>query len=72
MEEAIEVGWYHNRTQAEIARNLLEAFGIEGGIYSDDLGGVGPGQAYIRGVKLFVDSKDEEEARQILHAREKS
>lgn len=70
MESPVEIGWYHNRMQAEITRNLLEAFGIECKVWSDDLGGVGPGQAFIRGVKLYVDSRDREKAQQVLHREE--
>ena len=71
MEKPTEVGWYHNRMQAEIAWNLLEAFGVECVIWLDDLGGVGPGQAFIRGVKLFVDNSDVEKAKHLLHGKEK-
>ena len=36
------------------------------GIMADDLGGIGPGQSFIRGVRLYVDESDVERAETVL------
>ena len=57
---------YSSRFEAESARNLLESFGVICQIVADDVGGLGPGQAFIHGVKILVDVADVATARQLL------
>jgi len=53
--------------EAEILRGWLESNGIT--VYSlhDDCGGVSPGLTFSRGIRLWVDGKDEERARKLLN-----
>ena len=69
MKDPIEAARYSNRMQAEIAVNLLKSFGIECRLWADDLGGIGPGQSCIKGVKVIVAAKDVEKGKQVLHGR---
>ncbi len=66
MKDPIEAARYSNRMQAEIAVNLLKSFGIECRLWADDLGGIGPGQSCIRGVRIFVERADMKKVKQIL------
>ena len=58
---------YKNHSEAEMARELLESYGIKSMIHSDDCGGIAGGQTFIRGVQLLVYRKDMEKARKILN-----
>ncbi len=66
MKGLIPVAEFDNRTQAEMMTNLLESFEISCWIIADDLGGVGPGQSFVTGVKVAVLPEDYEKARQIV------
>lgn len=61
MNRPVVVGELDNRLQAESVVNLLAGFGVDGWIVADDLGGIGPGQSFVRGV---------ERAREILGSEE--
>jgi len=69
-DKAVVLREFNNRTQADIAVNLLSSFGIESWILSDDLGGAGPAQSLVQGVQLMVGSDEAEAAAQILEVQE--
>jgi hypothetical protein len=69
MDNPTVVAEFDNRMQAEITVNMLEGFGIHAQIWADDLGGVGPGQSFVHGVKVLVEAEDAERAGEVL-ARE--
>ena len=66
MSRRVVVAEFDNRLEAETVLNLLSGFGVSGWIVADDLGGIGPGQSFLHGVKVIVDSEDLERARQVL------
>jgi hypothetical protein len=66
MDNPVEAAVFGNRVQAEFSANLLRNYGIECMVWSDDLGGVGPGQSFIQGVRIVVDASDLDKAREIL------
>ena len=70
MDNETIVAEFDNRMRAEIAVNLLESFGVDSHIWADDLGGIGPGQSFVRGVKILVEAGDADKAKEIL-SREK-
>lgn len=72
MQNPIPVAEFGNRTQAQMLINLLDGYGIESWISADDLGGVGPGQSFIRGVKVMVYPEDFSKAREIVESTESS
>jgi tRNA threonylcarbamoyladenosine modification (KEOPS) complex Pcc1 subunit len=57
---------YLYRREAEMARSVLEAFGIESMLSADDLGGVGVGADLDEGLKLLVRAEDVADARDAL------
>jgi hypothetical protein len=57
---------YGNHPEAELAKSVLEADGIDAVISSDDCGGIAGGQTFIRGVRLLVAKKHETHARDVL------
>jgi len=63
------VAEFDNRMQAEIVVNLLRSFGIQSWIVADDLGGIGPGQSFLHGVKVVVEAADSARARGVLDTR---
>ena len=58
---------YRNHSEAEMAKELLESYGIKSMIHSDDCGGIAGGQTFIRGVQLLVLRKDAEKAKEVLN-----
>jgi hypothetical protein len=62
----VKVASFFYRHEAELARSVLSANGIEAVIISDDTGGQGPGLQYVRGAHLLVHPGDAALARQIL------
>jgi len=61
----VVAGTYFTAIDADLARTVLEAEGIECMIRGDDCGGVSP-QLWIHGVALLVRRDDAERARAIL------
>jgi len=57
---------YFSRHEAELARSVLEANGIEATIASDDAGGLQPGLSFTRGVQVLVNGDDILEAEEVL------
>jgi len=66
VDEPVTVAEFSNRMEAEITVNLLESFGVAASIWADDLGGIGPGQSFLHGVKVLVQASDLERAREVL------
>ena len=66
MKNRVVLAEYGNHSQAELTANLLDEYGIECLIWSDDCGGVSPGQSFVRGVKVYVDEVDLARARDII------
>jgi hypothetical protein len=64
--EWVTVAEFTNHPEAALARNLLEAHGIEVAEWSDDCGGMAVGQTVIQRVRLFVRASDIEPARDML------
>jgi hypothetical protein len=65
------VGSFGSRTEAELARQLLEGAGIHARLRADDAGGLHPelGQVGMyRGITLIVADDQVEEARELLAA----
>jgi hypothetical protein len=57
---------FSNHTEADLAKGLLESYGIKSIISSDDCGGIAGGQTFIRGVQLIVSKDDLKKAKEIL------
>ena len=69
MEKPKVAAEFDNRMQAEIAINLLNGHGVYSQLWADDLGGIGPGQSFIHGVKVLVEEEDLTRAKQILREK---
>jgi hypothetical protein len=67
MTDPIILWEYSNRIEADMAKALLEANGIESIVSSDDCGGMAGGQTFVRGVKIIVSRTEIEEAKKILN-----
>jgi hypothetical protein len=66
MKDPTIVREFTDRTEAEIARGLLEAEGIAAAITADDLAGEGPGMTFGKPIELVVDAADVDQARALL------
>lgn len=66
MAEPVVVREFGSRTDAELARELLVANGIEAFVASDDCGSVDPALTFARGARVLVASEDAETALQLL------
>lgn len=62
----VEVAGFFYRHEAELARSVLSANGIEAIVTSDDTGGQGPGLQYVLGAHVLVHPGDAALARRIL------
>ncbi len=62
----VEVAGFFYRHEAEIARSVLAANGIDAVVTSDDTGGQGPGLQYVLGAHVLVHPGDAALARRIL------
>lgn len=67
-ENTVVLRTFINEFEAERAKGMLEAEGIESSISSDDVGGMGPPQQLIQGIKLLVLEEDFKRAKEILDA----
>ena len=56
----------NNHTEADLAKGLLESYGIKSIKISDDCGVIADGQTFIRGVQLLVPKDDLKKAQEIL------
>ncbi len=68
--DQVKVATFFYRHEAELARSVLSANGIQSIIKADDTGGPVPGLEYVRGVHLYVHIGDAALARQILEVDE--
>ena len=66
MKDPIILRAFTDRTEAEFARRLLLAEGIDAAVVADDLGSEGPGLTFGRPIELVVDAADLEPARALL------
>ena len=67
MDNWVQVRVYANRMEAEVAKSALESAGIGARILADDAAGLNPYLSAITGgVRLMVNEKDVEEAKQLL------
>jgi hypothetical protein len=57
---------FTDRTDAEFARGLLVAEGIDAAVVADDLGSEGPGMTFGTPIELVVEATDLERARALL------
>lgn len=60
------VAEFTNHPQADLAKNLLQEYGIRVSAWSDDCGGLAVGQTFIQRVRLFVPDSDRQAAMDIL------
>ena len=56
---------FASRTQAEVARSILDAQGIKSFVAGDDAGGMYP--PLIGGIKLIVSTKDKKKAMEVIN-----
>lgn len=61
----ITIASYRHRHEAEFAKAVLEAAGIDSGIFADDAGGMHPWLA-VYPVRLMVDAQHADAARAVL------
>ncbi|MBI5214221.1 MAG: DUF2007 domain-containing protein [Ignavibacteriae bacterium] len=62
----VPIETYSSQMDAQLAQATLSAAGIESLISSDDAGGMLQYMDYVKGVKLFVDETNLEEAKTLL------
>jgi putative signal transducing protein len=65
MSQAVPIGSFATRTEAEIVVGRLESDGIEAWVNADDAGGAFP-FSLSGGVQVLVDESDVEEASRLL------
>lgn len=66
MAEPAIVCEFGSRTDAELAREMLVANGIEAFVISDDCGSVDPALTFARGARVMVAAEDLEAALKLL------
>lgn len=66
MEEWICIQEFGSLVEAELAQGLLDSAGIESRIQKDDCGGMNPQLDFTRGVQIWVQAQDREEAKSLL------
>ena len=66
MNDLIVITSFTNHSEAEMAKELLMTNEIPSILQADDVGGLGLGQTFIKGVKLLVNEVDFEKAKKIL------
>jgi len=66
MNNLIVITSFTNHSEAEMAKELLVINEIPSILQADDVGGLGLGQTFIKGVKLLVNENDVIEAKEIL------
>jgi hypothetical protein len=65
---AVCIRSFPSRMEAEMARGLLESFGIASWVISDDAGGAYPFQLSGMGAQLFVNHADQPAGQKLLIA----
>jgi hypothetical protein len=66
MNDPVIVKSFTDKGEAEIARGLLDAEGINAAITADDLGSEGPGLTFGRPINLVVEAADADRAAELL------
>ncbi|HEX4823870.1 MAG TPA: DUF2007 domain-containing protein [Candidatus Polarisedimenticolaceae bacterium] len=66
MNDPVIVKSFTDKGEAEIAKGLLEAEGIDAAITADDLGSEGPGITFGRPINLVVPASDADRASDLL------
>ena len=66
MNNLIVITSFTNHSEAEMAKELLMTNEIPSILKADDVGGLGLGQTFIKGVKLLVNESDVSKAKEIL------
>lgn len=66
MKDPTIVRGFTDRAEAEIARGLLEAEGIDAAISADDLGAEGIGITFGKAIDLIVEADDVARANELL------
>ena len=67
-ENTVIIKTFTNEFEAERAKGILEQEDIECCVSGDDVGGMGPPQQLIQGIKLLVLEEDVKRAKEILDA----
>lgn len=66
MKDPTIVRTFADRGEAEIARSLLEAEGIDAAVPAEERGGLTAPEEFLSGVQLVVEAGDVERARALL------
>jgi hypothetical protein len=59
---------FQNGPEADLAKAILEANGIEAAVLRDDAGGMLPAMSLMSDIRLVVAPQDAEAAREVLEA----
>jgi len=59
---------FQNGAEADLAKAILEANGIEAAVLRDDAGGMIPAMSLMSDLRLVVAPQDAEAAREVLEA----
>ena len=59
---------FQNGAEADLAKAILEANGIEAAVLRDDAGGMIPAMSLMSDIRLVVAPQDAEAAREVLEA----
>jgi hypothetical protein len=59
---------FQNGAEADLAKAILEANGIEAAVLRDDAGGMIPAMSLMSDIRLVVAPEDAEAAREVLEA----
>lgn len=66
MNGLVTVSTFYDRMEAELAKSVLQASGIESMIMADDAGGMRPSLLVGSGARLIVRAEDAERAAELL------
>lgn len=70
MDDLVTIRTFATRAEADLARSVLEAYGIECMIGADDCGGQRPALAMGSPIRLIARSEDLERAEEVLNGPE--
>jgi hypothetical protein len=70
--ELVTIRTFVNEVEANLAKSLLEAAGIDSMLAGDDCGGMRPSLTWAQGIKLVVRSGDAERAAAVLTDEDKN
>jgi len=66
MKDLIKIRTFAQRPEAELAKGLLAAYGVEATISADDCGGFRPHLSLVTGgIQLLIKKEDKEKAEEI-------